>query len=260
MTLDPLEAFTAFEGRLLRRLSTRVVPFRWGHAYLDDDLPQRFYANFLRTETDLAGVSADDLIAATDDILGDGGYEHRLVIVRDEEAAERLTSGFASAGFARVPEVVQLLRREPDRPGALDVEVVPFAGARDLILQTYREDTQLPQALGVPFTDHRAKYESAVGARFFVARIDGEQAGLCELYVDGEDAQVENVGTIERFRNRGVARSVVLAACDAARAAGATRIFILADDEDWPKQLYQRLGFDRLGTDVGFLRSPATTS
>jgi len=32
---------TDFEGRLLRRLSTRVVPFAWGNAYLDDDLPVR---------------------------------------------------------------------------------------------------------------------------------------------------------------------------------------------------------------------------
>jgi ribosomal protein S18 acetylase RimI-like enzyme len=237
-----------------------VVPFPWGNAYLDDGLPQRYYSNFLRTETDLNDVSADDLIAAADDILGDGRYEHRLVIVRDEAAAERLTPGFAAAGFARVPEVIQLLRRQPDRPGSLEVDVVSFAEARDLILQTYHEDEQLPQTVAVPFTDHRATYERAIGARFFVAKIGGEPAGLCELYLDGEDAQVENVGTVVRFRNRGVARSVVLAACDAARAAGASRIFILADDEDWPKQLYERLGFDRLATDVGFLRSPATSS
>lgn len=258
--MDPLEAFTAFEGRLLRRVSTRVEPFKWGTAYLDDDLPQRYYSNFLRTETDLTGVSADDLMAAADEILGDDRYEHRLVIVRDEAAAERLTPGFAAAGFTRAPEVVQLLRREPDRPGALDVDVVSFAEARTLILQTHLEDEQLPEAIAEPFTDARAKYEAAIGAQFFVARIDDEQASLCELYLEAEDAQIENVGTIVRFRNRGVARSVVLAACGAARAAGATRIFILADDEDWPKQLYERLGFDRLATDVGFLRSPATSS
>jgi N-acetylglutamate synthase-like GNAT family acetyltransferase len=257
--MEPLEAFTAFEGSLLRQVSTRVVPFEWGTAYLDDDLPQRYYSNFLRTETDLTGVSADDLIAAADEILGDDRYEHRLVIVRDEAAAERLAPGFAAAGFARAPEVVQLLRREPDRPQALDVDVVPFAEARALILQTYIEDEQLTRELAEPFTDARAKYEKAIGAQFFVARIDGEQAGICELYLDDEDAQIENVGTILRFRNRGVARSVVLTACEAAKAAGATRIFILADDEDWPKQLYARLGFDRLATDVGFLRSPATT-
>jgi ribosomal protein S18 acetylase RimI-like enzyme len=258
--VDPLEAFTAFEGRLLRQVSTRVEPFEWGTAFLDDNLPQRYYSNFLRTETDLIDVSADDLIAAADQILGDDRYEHRLVIVRDEAAAERLAHGFADAGFTREPEVVQLLRREPDRPGTIDVDIVSFAEARELILQTHLEDEELPDAIAAPFTDARAKYETAIGAQFFVAHVDGEQAGLCELYIDGEDAQVEDVGTILRFRNRGVARSVVLAACEAARAAGATRIWILADDEDWPKQLYERLGFDRLATDVGFLRSPATTS
>ncbi len=256
VAVDPLEAFTAFEGRLLRRLSTRVVPFTWGNAYLDDDVRSRYYSNFLRTETDLRGVSAGDLIEAADRILA--GYEHRLVIVRDEAAAERLAPGFVAAGYARAPEVVQLLRRPPDRPATVDVDVVGFADARDLILQTYREDEHLPEAIAIPFTDHRAKYEQALGARFFVAQVEGAQAGLCELYVDGKDAQVEDVGTLVRFRNRGVARSVVLAACAAARAAGATRIFIVADDDDWPKQLYERLGFDRIGTDVGFLRSPAT--
>jgi ribosomal protein S18 acetylase RimI-like enzyme len=258
--VDTLETFTDFEGRLLRRVSTRVVPFAWGNAYLDDDLPSRYYSNFLRVEADLSGVSADDLMSAADDILGDGRYEHRLVIVRDEAAASRLTPGFTDAGYARAPEAVQLLRREPDRPATVEVEVVSFAEARDLIERTYREDEQLPESAAVPFTDHRRKYEQALGARFFVARVDGEQAGLCELYVDAEDAQVENVDTLVGFRNRGVARSVVLAACDAARAAGARRIFIVADDDDWPKHLYERLGFDRIGTDVAFLRSPATAS
>ena len=258
--VDPLDAYTDFEGRLLQRLSTRVVPFAWGNAYLDDDLPSRFYSNFLRVETDLAGVSAEDLMAAADQVLGDGRFEHRLVIVRDEAAAARLEPGFTAAGYARAPEVVQLLRRAPDRLATVEVEVVGFADARDLIERTYREDEQLPDALAVPFTDHRRKYEDALGARFFIARLDGEQAGVCELYLDGEDAQVENVDTLARFRNRGVARSVVLAACDAAREAGATRIFIVADDDDWPKHLYERLGFDRIGLDVAFLRSPATGS
>jgi len=258
--VDPLGAFTDFEGRLLRRLSTRVVPFAWGNAYLDDDLPSRYYSNFLRVETDLAGVSADDLLEATEAILGEGGFEHRLVIIRDEAAAARLEPGFTEASYSRAPEVVQLLRHEPDRRGTVEVEIVGFDEARDVIERTYREDEHLPEAAAVPFTDHRRKYEDALGARFFVARVDGEHAGLCELYLDGEDAQVENVATLVRFRNRGVARSVVLAACDTAKAAGATRVFILADDDDWPKQLYERLGFDRIGTDVGFLRSPATGS
>ena len=29
--------------------------------------------------------------------------------------------------------------------------------------------------------------------------------------------------------------------------AGADLVFLVADDEDWPKELYRRLGFDELG-------------
>jgi predicted N-acetyltransferase YhbS len=61
--------------------------------------------------------------------------------------------------------------------------------------------------------------------------------------VDGLDAQVENVDTLEEFRGRGVARSVVLRAVEAARDADAEHVFIVADDADWPRDLYARLGF-----------------
>jgi GNAT superfamily N-acetyltransferase len=90
--------------------------------------------------------------------------------------------------------------------------------------------------------------------------VDGELAGVCELWMDGRDALVEHVDTLEEFRSRGVARSVVLAAVDAARKADAERIFIAADDNDWPKELYGKLGFDRLGLEWEFIRWPADTA
>jgi hypothetical protein len=35
------------------------------------------------------------------------------------------------------------------------------------------------------------------------------------------------------------------------------RIFIDANDIDWPKELHARLGFDRLGREWRFIRPPA---
>ena len=254
--MNEIDAYADLERRLQRRVSTRVVPFAWGEAFLDDDLPTRFFSNFLLAEGDLEGVSAEDLVAAAEEILGGGAFEHRLVIVRDARAADRLEVGFSAAGFEPSHEVTFIHRRQPDRPRALQVEEGRFADVRDLIVATYVEDDHLPSELAVPFTDHRAKYEDELGARFFVARVDGEPAGHCELYLDGDDAQVENVATLIRFRNRGVARAVVLAAVDAAREAGAARTYIVADGDDWPKHLYERLGFDAIGTEAAFLKAP----
>lgn len=107
------------------------------------------------------------------------------------------------------------------------------------------------------FTEQQGKKERTIGARFFVGMVDGQRAGNCELYLDGRDAQVEDVGTLERFRGRGVARSVVLRAVAAARESGASKVFIVADEGDWPKYLYGRLGFDQIGRCGDFLLLPS---
>jgi ribosomal protein S18 acetylase RimI-like enzyme len=55
------------------------------------------------------------------------------------------------------------------------------------------------------------------------------------------------VGTLHDHRGRGYAKAVVLAAIAAARKRGAEFVFLVADHDDWPKELYRRLGFDELG-------------
>jgi ribosomal protein S18 acetylase RimI-like enzyme len=83
--------------------------------------------------------------------------------------------------------------------------------------------------------------------RFFAVEVDGVVASYTDLYQDGADAQVEDVGTLPEHRGRGYATAVVLAAIAAARADGAEFVFLVADLDDWPKELYRKLGFDELG-------------
>jgi GNAT superfamily N-acetyltransferase len=167
-----------------------------------------------------------------------------------------MAPAFAGAGYHADPIVLMALRRQPDRGPTIDVEEVPFDRARPVIHETYRRWEQLRPHHVEQFTDQHGVYERAVGARFFLGSVEGEPAGVCELWMDGSDALVEHVDTLEEFRNRGVARSVVLAAVEAAKDARAERIFIAADDNDWPKELYGRLGFDRLGREWEFIRWP----
>jgi hypothetical protein len=52
------------------------------------------------------------------------------------------------------------------------------------------------------------------------------------------------------------ARAAVTAAIDAARAAGADLVWLLADAADWPKELYGKLGFDPIGSCWQFTKPP----
>ena len=53
--------------------------------------------------------------------------------------------------------------------------------------------------------------------------------------------------TLSEHRGKGLASAVVLRAAAAAREAGADFVFLVADSDDWPQKLYERLGFDPIG-------------
>jgi ribosomal protein S18 acetylase RimI-like enzyme len=99
-----------------------------------------------------------------------------------------------------------------------------------------------------------------VETRFFAAIVDGEPVSWADLYLADGVAQVEDVATLEAYRNRGLASAVVTAAVRAAEEAGAELIFLVADEDDWPKELYVRLGFEAIGRVHDFVRPDAATS
>ena len=144
-------------------------------------------------------------------------------MVPDLDAARRLSPGFVELGYTADGGVLMVRRGGPDRPvGAIRAEEVSFAEVRPLLDEihggaTSATDTETVRML----TDYGGKLAETIGARFFAARVEGRLAGCCELYVDGDEAQVESVETLEEFRGRGLARAYVLAAADAGREAGA---------------------------------------
>jgi ribosomal protein S18 acetylase RimI-like enzyme len=91
------------------------------------------------------------------------------------------------------------------------------------------------------------------GKRWFGARIDDAFAGFGALLVHGEAGYADNIVTLPEARRRGVAGSVVLRIVAEARAAGAERVFLLAD-QPGPIRLYGRLGFRECGRIASSLR------
>lgn len=257
MTVDELARLFALERRLLERLSTGIEPFEHGTAFLDAEFRERYDSNVLLGDGPLEGVPAAALVDAADRILGAAGYEHREVLVRGERQGERLAPGFVQRGYVVEPCVVMAHRHDPDRAPDLVTEECSFEEVRPLRLEVNRREPWASSEQVVRMlADYHRKLERVIGARFFAVRVEGALAGACDLYVDGPDAQVEDVDTLLEHRNRGVARAVVLRAVRAAREAGARHVFIVADASDWPKDLYARLGFEPIGRTWQFNRWP----
>jgi ribosomal protein S18 acetylase RimI-like enzyme len=228
---------------------TRTGPAgRFGTALLYEELPRVWSLNYVLAERDLDGATAEALAAEADELLGGAGLRHRKVEVLDEAAGERLAGEFRALGWHVERDLVQPHRRAADR--AVDVSFVEEVDTETLApvwAEAMRKDFGSDDDVIRQLTEHKQVLADD-GARFFAARLDGVLASYCDLYSDGRTAQIEAVQTLERFRNRGLARAVVSGALAASEAEGHDLTFLLADEADWPKQLYDKLGFDVVGS------------
>jgi ribosomal protein S18 acetylase RimI-like enzyme len=239
---------------------TREEPFAYGTALFDERLPRRWDSNYLLVERLPERVGATALAAEAERLQGGAGLRHRKLEVRDEPAGRRLEPEFRELGWTVNRHVLMALRREPDRPAGevtvaeVDADALREPRAEQLRGYEWAEDDDVLAQL------HEAKelFAKRVETRFFGALEGGRIVSWGDLYLAGGTAQIEDVGTLESHRGRGYARAVILHAAAEARRAGAELVFLVADDEDWPKALYRRLGFEELGLVYEFLLARGT--
>lgn len=216
-----------------------------GAAVFDDAVPKRLDSNFLQVERE----AAPETVHAEAERL-----RRRMIHVPDSELGERLVPYFEERGWLVRRHVVMAQLREPERQADLslvtEVEEPTLRAARHQVVTG--QPWAAPEVMAQLFAA-KELIGQRVRARYFAVLVDGEVVSYTDLYQDGADAQIEDVGTLHDHRGRGYASAVVLAAIDAARKDGAEFVFLVADREDWPKELYRRLGFDELGYFVKFI-------
>jgi len=223
----------------------REEPSEVGTAVFDDQVPRRLDSNFLRVEREADPA----IVQAEAERLG-----RRMVFTPDSEIGEALVPHFQTQGWLIRRHVLMAQLREPERKA--DLSLVTEVDEPSLRPARHQVVTGQPWAAPEIMAQLFAGKEligRRVRARFFAILADGEVVSYTDLYQDGADAQIEDVGTLHEHRERGYASAVVLAAIEVARAEGADFVFLVADLEDWPKELYRRLGFDELGYFVKFI-------
>jgi GNAT superfamily N-acetyltransferase len=253
--MTDLERCIDFIVQLADRAAKTKAPSRYGVAHLNADLPRVWSRNYLFAYDDLSAVTADELIAETDRILGGAGLTHRKVELVDEEAGDRLEPEFRALGWQVECDVIMVARRDPDRGVDTSiVDEVPIDELMPVWSRGWQSDPRVHDDEVVrQLVENRRVMADAVDTRFFAGRVDCEIGSYCELYYEPDIGQIEDVLTLERFRKRGLAQATVMRALDASREAGHDLTFLLAVRDDWPKELYAKLGFDEIGRIWEFL-------
>jgi len=241
---DELARVHRFEHEV-EMAGTKKVPSPLGFGVITPELPLRHDSNFLFVERP---VDAREAIGEADRILGGEGYDHRVITTFDDAIGEILRPQLNALGWRTMRHVFMVQRREPDKDADLSIvkEVDHSAlrpgRTREIVAQPWGTPVVAEQIL-----DSKVLIGRLAETRFFGVEVDGEIVAWTDLYVAQGVAQIEDVATLREHRGRGYATAVVLRAIEVGRALGADLVFLVADDEDWPKALYRRLGFDPVG-------------
>ena len=235
-----IDRIHAFRAALQNAAAEQRVPATHGEGIFAPSVREVYDMNYVRAEH---AAPAEELIADAERLMKD--YFHKRVIL--ERANERTATGFRGRGWTVVPHLIMAHTREPDRHADTSmVREVSFeeltSARREVTVGEPWGDDEISKLLD----DAKQLIMRAVPTRFFAAFTDGEIAAYCEVRSDGTVAQIEDVNTLERFRGRGLGRAVVQAALDEAHRTNEI-VYLEALADDWPRELYTKLGFDIVG-------------
>lgn len=246
------EAFTratAFLAHSLEQIAESVEPIEGGWVVLTPSLPLVWNLNQLRI---VAPVSSRSLLEQAEAHLSALPFRH-LVAEGDSLGAAH-ERPLRREGYKLERELVMVMTAQP-RPRTPPTEILEL-GPQALEALERRwlagddriSDEVADQVFEATYREGQAQSEQ----RFGVLDGDGRPTAMTKLRSNGRTAQVEDVYTAPESRRRGFASALVSHAVSRAQQSGAEVVFIVADDDDWPKHLYARLGFAPVGRKWAF--------
>jgi RimJ/RimL family protein N-acetyltransferase/predicted GNAT family acetyltransferase len=227
----------SFQRALEEAIAERSERFAHGVGFFSDSVPSVYDANYLVLDR---LTTAGEHAAEADALME--RFHHRKVVTF--EGGRALEQGFAERGWKPATHLVMAHRRRPDR--LVDTSSVREVTHHDLV--AVKRATMLAEPwgsvrLGEELRVVQGRVGDAVSLRFFAGFADGQIAAYCELRSDGRTAQIEDVATLPAFRGRGLGRAVVQFALEDAQRTH-DLVFLEALEDDWPRELYAKLGFD----------------
>ena len=228
-----------------------IEPWEHGTVVRATRHPTYWDYNLVRVEDD-ADIGPDELVAFADEALA--GLDHRRVGFEVVLAGERVRGGMEALGWKVTRLVWMRHEAAAPPPVGLDVEQVAYDVVRHLRVTWHHEDFP-----GVDFKDHfdhEREVDMRRNAQVFAVFEQDRPVGFAQLEREGGAAEVTSVFVHPDQRGRGLGTAITQAAI--AAAGEVSDLWIVADDDDRPKELYARLGFRPVWKLLDFLRVPSS--
>jgi len=230
-----------------------VEPWAHGTLLRATRHPNYYAFNLVRVEEQpLMGV--DELAKIADGALA--GLSHRCIDFDDARHADRLRAEFEASGW-EATRLLWMRHEDPPPPGpAIQVEEVPYEAVRELRAAWHRED--FPGVDPTDFLDQAREVAESRNVQVLAVSEEGRLVAYAQLERPGDGAEISQVYVHPEYRGGGRGTAMTRAAIEAADSV--RDLWITADDDDRPKELYGRLGFRTAWTSMELLLLPGRGS
>jgi GNAT superfamily N-acetyltransferase len=251
------ERLTGWQLRVRAAMASQRLDLPFAVCVITADLPDVYDLNLMRV---IAQVPPALLLRSIDRVAASAGWRHRRIEVDSPAIADRLRGPLSDAGYTEERFVTMALAGTPtvrasaDAPTSIVAIDAQVALAREVTAQEpwAERDDVVEQML-----ERERRLARVAGGRVVVAP-PGTPVSRCLLLQEhpGGLAEIDAVSTLVDHRGQGWSGAVVRRAITEAKATGAAHVVLVADDADWPKTWYQRLGFATVGRSWAFRRYP----
>ncbi|HSJ46878.1 MAG TPA: GNAT family N-acetyltransferase [Euzebyales bacterium] len=257
------ERLAGWHVRVRTAMASQRLDLPFAVCIITDDLPGVYDLNLMVVT---AHVPPAVLLRSIEQVAASAGWRHRRVEVDSPSIADRLRAPLTAAGYTEERFVTMALTGAPSPTVAGDgrasrpTAVVAVDAQIDL---TRAVTAQEPRADSDELIDQMAERERRLarvaGGRVVLAP-PGTPVSRCLLLEEpgGGLVEIDAVSTLADHRSQGWSDAVMRRALAEAHARGAEHVVLVADDADWPRTWYQRLGFTTVGRSWAFRRSPDT--
>jgi GNAT superfamily N-acetyltransferase len=244
----------AHRAREWRRSAVEAVcdvaePWEHGTVYRASRFPSYYDFNLVWIEGD-PELDAEALTVIADEALA--GLEHRRLDFELADAAERVRADLKAASWE--PTRLVWMRHEAPPPSgpALEIEEVDYDTVLALRLEWHEED--FPDLDSRGYLANAREVAMTRDAQVIASRDGDDLVGFAQLERSDGGAEISQVYVRPSHRGSGRGTAITKAAIEV--AGDVDDLWIVADDEGRPKQLYGRLGFRPVWTSAEFLRAP----
>jgi GNAT superfamily N-acetyltransferase len=226
-----------------------LTPWAHGTIARATRYPSYWDLNTVRVEDD-PGMTVDELITFADDALA--GLAHRRIDYDLVSAGAAVRADFEARGWKAL-RLVWMRHESPAPPGPpIAVEPLAYDAVNDLRSAWHRED--FPAIDPSSYIAEAREVAMHRDAQVLAVREGDVPIAFAQLERDGGGAEISQVYVHPDHRGAGRGTAITRAAIQA--AGDVEDLWIVADDEDRPKELYARLGFRPVYTAMEFTRLP----